>query len=218
MKKLYFSLASVLMLSFGFSQVNNSTKIHHTQVNGSSKPANVSVNLNGNSTHINPSTTLGFSAPVDLHSDDHPGHEHCPAHDKTQAHFEELGLWEQYQQSYNDGLQTMQTWGAPKTPGTNTIAVIFHVVHEGEPLGTGTNVSNAAIMAVFQDLVEDFSLTNVDAANARTGLGFNPANTGINFCLATQDPNGVPLSETGVVRFQTTETWFDRMIPLKKML
>jgi len=96
-----------------------------------------------------------------------------------------------------------------KTPGTSTIAVIFHVVHEGETVGTGTNLSNSDIMDVYNDFVEDFSLTNTDQSQARTGLGFNPANPGINFCLATQDPLGVPLAETGVVRVQTTQTWFD---------
>ena len=204
MKKLYFSLASLLVLNLGFSQTPTNTKIQNKPLNNvGSTQANPIFNSNNNG----PNT---FGVTVDLSNQNHPGHDHCPTHSKTQAHFEEMGVWTEYQQSYNTGVQNnFATIGQPKTPGSNTIAVIFHVVHEGEPIGTGTNVSYADIMAVFNDLVEDFSLTNADQVNARTGLGFNPANTGINFCLATQDPMGVPLTETGVTRYQTTETWFD---------
>ena len=65
---------------------------------------------------------------------------------------------------------------------------------------------NALIMQVFDDLVEDFQLLNANAANARTQFGFVPADCDINFCLATQDPSGNPLSEVGVVRVTTPKT------------
>lgn len=187
------------MLSTGFGQVNQGKQINQpivpkvmntTLVNPSSNPGNAGNVLNPNSN----------------------GHN-CKSHELTQQHYEEQGIWLDFQQETMHDAQQMQYISntSNKTPGTNTISVIFHVVHEGEPLGSGTNVSNAAIMNVFQDIVEDFSLTNTDAANARTGAPFNftPANTGINFCLATQDPNGVPLAETGVTRISTSQTFFD---------
>jgi PKD repeat protein len=90
----------------------------------------------------------------------------------------------------------------------NEISVIFHVVHDAaDALGTGTNVSNADIMAVYNDLVGDFLGTNPDIGNARPP--FTPANANINFCLATQDPNGTPLTEVGVIRAPTNEDWYD---------
>lgn len=194
------------MLNIGFAQVNTNQN-HQTPINNgvtvktsTSIPQLTTINSSGGNVN-------GISTTQQINED--PGHDYCPTHDVTKAHFEEMGLWADYQQSYQEGIQQSQNYTQNKTPGTNTIAVIFHVVHEGEPLGTGTNVSNAAIMNVFNDLVEDYSLTNADQSLARTGLGFNPSNPGINFCLATQDPNGVPLTETGVVRVQTTETWFD---------
>ena len=213
MRKIYLSLASILMLSTGFSQVNTDAS-KQQPLNGNLTVKPTTIKANGVATNLTKgiSTTItDGNGPLDLQNGatQHAGHDHCPTHDKTQQHFEEMGIWNEYQQSYEDGLTASQNYTQNKTPGTNTIAVIFHVVHEGEAVGVGTNVSNAAIMAVYNDFVEDFSLTNADASQARTGLGFNPANTGINFCLATQDPLGAPLSETGVTRFQTTETWFD---------
>lgn len=138
-----------------------------------------------------------------------PHGHYCKSHQLTQQHYEEQGVWDQSYQQYMIDAASMVNYTQNKAAGPNTIPVIFHVVHEGEPVGTGTNVSNAAIMNMFNDLVEDFQLLNADASNARAGYGFTPADANIDFCLAQQDPNGLPLSETGVVRVQTTETWFD---------
>jgi hypothetical protein len=56
-------------------------------------------------------------------------------------------------------------------------------------------------------MVEDFQLLNADASTARPP--FVPADANINFCLATQDPNGNPLAEMGVIRVSTTEDWYN---------
>ncbi|UKN03103.1 T9SS type A sorting domain-containing protein [Paracrocinitomix mangrovi] len=222
MKKYYLSLVSLLTLNLVIGQTTQVTNnINSKQVNGNSTqtvPANL--NSNGHSNIIQgvtaKSTTVNgniVTYTVDQNDKIVDGHEfhNCKSHELTKAMYESMGVYDQFYQDYLNGAQQAQyyTPNQYKTPGTNTIAVIFHVVHEGEPVGTGTNVSNAAIMAVFNDLVEDFSLTNADQSQARTGFGFNPANPGINFCLATQDPLGNPLSETGVIRVSTTETWFD---------
>jgi len=204
MKKMYLSLAAVLCLGLGFSQVNPHK----------AKP----VNANHSSSHVN--TPLGTNPNMlsnsganvaQINNNPPSGNHSCKSHELTQQHYEEQGVWDQFQQDYLDAAAQMQNYVQNKATGPGTISIVFHVVHEGEPVGTGTNVSNAAIMAMYNDLVEDFSLTNADQSNARTGAPFNftPANPGINFCLATQDPNGVPLAETGVTRIQTTQTWFD---------
>jgi len=207
MRKIYLGLASVLMLSTGFAQDNQHKAKPINQSTPTTVGSQVLPNAHGNG---NQSGTVNTK----YNNNDNPnnGTHNCKSHELTQQHYEEQGVWDQFNADYLDAASQMQ-WsnGGYKTPGTNTISVIFHVVHEGETVGTGTNVSNAAIMNVFNDLVEDFSLTNADQVNARTGAPFNftPANVGINFCLATQDPNGLPLAETGVTRIQTTETWFD---------
>ncbi|MEX1001181.1 MAG: M43 family zinc metalloprotease [Crocinitomicaceae bacterium] len=207
MKKLYFSLAAVVLTSLCFSQVVSPKE---KTINSPSKTINATLNSSrsNNSGQVSKDLSVTLTNNNQL-VDGQPFHE-CKSHELTKAHYEERGEWNAFHQDYLNGTQQAQNQNTQnKTPGTNTIAIIFHVVHEGEAVGTGTNVSNAAIMAVYNDLVEDFSLTNADQTNARTGLGFIPADPGIDFCLATQDPFGVQLSETGVTRIQTTETWFD---------
>lgn len=130
----------------------------------------------------------------------------CKSHDFTEQHYIDQGY--DYNQMVTDDhhfISTEQAAGPNKTPGTNTISVIFHVVYNN----ASENVSNALIMQVYNDLVEDFQLLNSDASGARTAFGFIPADANINFCLATQTPAGVPLTEQGVIRVSTTETFYD---------
>ena len=150
--------------------------------------------------------------PLTLGADPH-GHSEivghsCKAHELTEQHYQEMGMLDDFHQDFQQSIMNSNAnlvEGGMKTPGTNTISVIFHVVYNTP----AENVSNALIMSVFNDLSEDFQLLNADAANARTSFGFTPADANINFCLATQTPAGVPLTEQGVVRVATTETFFD---------
>jgi len=198
------------------SNNNSNTSTFNTSIYGTANSVTSTLNNAGlntgtavvNIANTNGIQTVGTVATINNvpNNNDH----HCKSHSLTQSHYEDRGVWNQSYQEYVEMAEnTSPTPNMYKTPGTNTIAVIFHVVHEGEPVGTGTNVSNAAIMAMYNDLVEDFSLTNADQSQARGGFGFTPVNTGIDFCLAQQDEAGLPLAETGVVRVSTTETWFD---------
>ncbi|MCB9225240.1 MAG: T9SS type A sorting domain-containing protein [Crocinitomicaceae bacterium] len=215
MKKLYFSIASMLVLTLGFAQNKNSLN-QSNQINGTTvktggfvvnpSPAwntNNSVPSQGSLNNVVNNGTTTVANP-----NDHNGH-YCKSHQLTQQHYEEMGVWDQSYAIYMSDAASITNYQQNKAAGPNTIPVIFHVVHEGEPVGTGTNVSNAAIMAMFNDLVEDYQLLNADQSQARSAYGFTPADANINFCLAQQDPNGLPLSETGVIRVQTTQTWFN---------
>lgn len=68
-----------------------------------------------------------------------------------------------------------------------TIPVVVHVIHLGEPVGTGTNISDAQIRSAIDGLNDRFSNT------IGSGLDIE-----IDFCLATRDPNGCPT--TGINR------------------
>ena len=85
-----------------------------------------------------------------------------------------------------------------------TIPVVIHVVHNGENIGVGTNISEAQILSQIEVLNEDFRRLNKDTVN--TPLLFQPfaADTHIEFKLALQDPNGQPTS--GILRVQGTKT------------
>ena len=75
------------------------------------------------------------------------------------------------------------------------IPTIVHVVHSGEPRGTGSNISREQIMSQFDVLNEDFR---------RLGAGYNEhpdgADINIEFVPVLTDPYGNLLEEPGVDR------------------
>lgn len=78
-----------------------------------------------------------------------------------------------------------------------TIPVIVHVVHDGDEVGIGNNIS-------FEQISSQIDVLNEDFRRLPGTPGFNThpdgADTEIEFCLATIDTNGVPLVEPGVHR------------------
>ncbi len=66
------------------------------------------------------------------------------------------------------------------------IPLVFHIIHKGEPVGTGTNISDAQILSAVDALNRDFRRTSADNGIA-LGAGVD---TKIQFCLAQRDPNG----------------------------
>lgn len=68
-----------------------------------------------------------------------------------------------------------------------TIPVVVHVIHLGEPVGTGNNISDAQILGAIQGLNDRFRNAN--------GLGVN---FHMEFCLAVRDPNNQPTN--GIIR------------------
>ncbi len=129
----------------------------------------------------------------------------CATDQFTQQYYESIGVWQDVQQDYLYHADKPVVPPIAKTPGANTIAIIFHVVYN--PNNPAENVSYSDIMNVYNDISEDYQLLNADAGNARPG--FTPADANINFCLATQTPAGVPLPEVGVIRVSTTEDFYD---------
>jgi len=61
------------------------------------------------------------------------------------------------------------------------IPIVIHVIHLGEAVGTGTNISDAQILDCILGMNDHFANEN--------GMGVN---THIQFCLASTDPNGNP--------------------------
>ncbi|HEX2899160.1 MAG TPA: zinc metalloprotease, partial [Bacteroidia bacterium] len=86
--------------------------------------------------------------------------------------------------------------------GVITIPVVVHVVYR-----TGTqNISDAQVQSQIAVLNEDFGGTNADISSVPAVWQGISGNTGIQFCLATRDPQGLPT--TGIVRVSTTVTSF----------
>jgi len=70
---------------------------------------------------------------------------------------------------------------------TYTVPVVVHVIHLGEPIGTGSNISDEQIIGAIDSLNKRF----------RNSIG-SGVNTDIQFCLANQDTLGNPTS--GITR------------------
>lgn len=77
------------------------------------------------------------------------------------------------------------------------IPVVVHVVHNGEPVGTGPNISSAQVRSQIEVLNEDFR-----KKAGTNGYNEHPkgADTFIEFYLATEGPNGETLEEPGIDR------------------
>ncbi len=84
------------------------------------------------------------------------------------------------------------------TQTTYSIPVVVHIIHNGEPIGTGLNLSEAQINSQLKVLNDDFNRLNADQTN--TPALFLPvaASFSVQFILAKQDPDGLPTN--GIVR------------------
>lgn len=85
-----------------------------------------------------------------------------------------------------------------------TIPVVVHVMHKGEAVGTGSNISEAIIIRGLNHLNKAFSNTGASFSSNpdNTNAGINGVDVGIQFCLAKQDPNGN--ATNGINRKQST--------------
>ncbi len=80
--------------------------------------------------------------------------------------------------------------GTRATPPVYTIPVVFHIIHKGEAVGSGTNISTAQITSAIDALNRDYRRTS---ANGGVAQGAGP-DIEIQFCLAGVDPQGNPHS------------------------
>jgi hypothetical protein len=79
-----------------------------------------------------------------------------------------------------------------------TIPVVFHIIHSGEAIGTGKNISLARIQQQVAQLNADYSKTNSDISQIPAQFSGIAANCEVQFCLAAITPTGA--ATTGVTR------------------
>lgn len=95
-----------------------------------------------------------------------------------------------------------------------TIPVVFHVIHSGQPLGTGVNILDAQLLSQLEVLNTCFRKRNSDAALIPSWFKNRAADMDIEFCLARFDPAGNPTS--GITRHDFTnisnQNYFDNVI------
>ncbi len=82
-----------------------------------------------------------------------------------------------------------------------TVPVVFHVIHTGQAIGTGSNISASALQQQLMQLNKDF-------ANQNNSPYAVAADMEIRFALATTDPSGNILTEPGVDRINASTAGF----------
>jgi len=92
---------------------------------------------------------------------------------------------------------TFQTSSVP-TETVYRVPVVFHIIHNGELIGEGSNLHDSIIHQQLRILNEDFRRQNADTVFTPFDFKNVAADTKIEFVLAKQDPEGRPTS--GILR------------------
>jgi hypothetical protein len=91
---------------------------------------------------------------------------------------------------FNDEVLSLSgnTGFLPKSPATYVVPVVFHIIHKGEAIGVGSNVSDDVIKKALKALNENYRNMNPQGGT----------DAQIEFALAVRDPNGN--CTTGITR------------------
>ena len=87
------------------------------------------------------------------------------------------------------------------------IPVVFHVVHNGDALGTGENITDAQCISQIAAMNDQFNARDVEISKVPAAFASLVATTNFQFCLAKFDPDGNPT--TGIVRHQLANATWD---------
>jgi hypothetical protein len=143
----------------------------------------------GSSAKLSKSSLTGSS----VHDHAHHNGEKCLQHSVTEQLMESSETYREgvlaAQEQTNRIIAEIES-GTRAVPPVYTIPIVFHIIHKGESVGSGTNISDAQVLSAVEALNRDYRRTNADGGIA---LGAGP-DTEIQFCLASVDPSGNPTS------------------------
>jgi len=83
---------------------------------------------------------------------------------------------------------------------TYTLPVVVHVIHNGEAVGTASNISQAQVQSQLDVLNEDYRNRNSDGTQVPAAFQPVRADAQFQFVLATRSPTGQLLAEPGIDR------------------
>lgn len=115
-------------------------------------------------------------------------------------HLELEDFTKKYVEQNQARMRTAQSVNTINTPPTYVIPVVFHVLHEYG----AENISDAQILDCLQHMNEDYRKLNADTSNTLAIFKPIAADCGIEFRLATIDPNGN--CTNGIDRIYTSKT------------
>ena len=134
---------------------------------------------------------MGVTLSAQVKTPEAPSQRSCAAHDK---HVQMMGMDPAYAKHHADieqqtaafvqARQEARANGAQMQPVVVTIPVVFHVVYANST----ENIPDERLFEQLQILNDDFRRMNADQDN----IWPQAADTEIEFCLATRDPNGAP--------------------------
>ena len=121
-------------------------------------------------------------------------HEPCGTMHNHRWHMEENAHLET---SRAEAVNQINGWldanpdNAPRA-GVKVIPVVFHIIHDGDPVGVSENISDSQVMSQLDALNRDFNRLNPDSVNTPSVFQSIAANTEIEFCLARFNEFGIP--------------------------
>jgi len=123
---------------------------------------------------------------------------HCHTDEIMSKHLNDIGQHHEIKQ-YKETIRQMAT--ARSGGVVVELPVVFHIIHSGESIGQGSNMTEAKIMEQFNSLNNDFAFQNADHRNnIPSQFSASAADTEIQFCLAQVDETGQATS--GIIRYE----------------
>ncbi len=109
---------------------------------------------------------------------------------------------------YEAFLQNSKSAKTNSVQPTYTVPVVFHVLHKGEAVGAGSNISDAALNAALNQVNKDFGKLNSDTISIDPLYKPLYKDAKMQFVLAKKDPNGN--CTNGIVRYDDPNTDWSR--------
>lgn len=126
--------------------------------------------------------------------------------EQMRSQYPEMSTDAEFENWLQDKMLEAERNGTAGSRMVLTIPVVVHVIHDGENVGTGMNISQAQIRSQIEVMNEDY--------RRKTGTaGFNTDSVGadaeIEFCLAFWDNEGLPMAEKGIDRIDRNSRGWD---------
>ena len=128
------------------------------------------------------------------------GQDRCATPDQTFLQTQVFEQWMRQKQSEKSD----QARYIESEAGIYLLPVVVHVVHNGEAIGIGGNLSDAKIQEQIDILNEDFGRSNADAINTPSIFQSIAADIEVRFVLAKQNPDG--RATNGIIRLEGSES------------
>ena len=107
-------------------------------------------------------------------------------------------------------------FGTKEAGDPDKIAVVVHVIHNGELYGEGVNISNEQIYSQIEVLNEDYQRKNADTIKTQPEFLSAASKMNIEFVLARQTIEGNPT--TGIVRVEGTKTSYGITVSERELI